>query len=76
MFKKLYLLGIIPLADIICPTLFLDFSLAVWHWGIPCLLQRQQEVKIMERMEQLVVIHNQGQRMLANLHRYRHTFKM
>lgn len=40
------------------------------------LLQRQQEVKIMERMDQLVVIHNQGQRVLANLHRRRHTSKM
>jgi hypothetical protein len=44
--------------------------------GVACLLQRQQEVKIMEWMEQLVVIHNQGQMMLANLHRRRHTFKM
>jgi len=40
------------------------------------LLQRQQGVKIIKRMEQLVVIHNQGQMMLANLHRCRHTFKM
>jgi hypothetical protein len=38
------------------------------------LLPTQQGVKIIKRMEQLVVIHSQGQRMLANLHRYRHTF--